>query len=368
MAPISKSARTPAVRLGTSVPGRPWWWRWLQVIPAAVLAGTAAAGCYSSPSGHAGGGSYTVRNYGARGGAATGASEQPTLESASIHAPGVIHDSRFVRVHILNGKEAFDLSIDAEVEVLDNSLQPVETLDRIRPQPVALTGASLAIGNRIYYGVDRLELRLKTPGRCQIDDEDLGTGVKVLTIFRNQGERKLHCVVSWTVEDYLYGVLAGEVPVEWPAEALKAQAVASRTYVLYQMQDRRYEEFDVERTVNSQVFKTGDAKKIDARFTAAVDATRGEFLTCGGTVFPAYFHSTCGGESASSADVFGGDPIAALGGHRHETFCAASSVYRWTRTIPLSEFELRLAKKKLWDSSGGNSILNILPVGSAAPA
>lgn len=329
-----------------------------------LAAFTGFSGCGApGPGGYSAGGTYTVqRTYRT---ASTPYRQTPATILNPSQAPAVLHNPRWVRVHLLAGRDAFDLTVDGTVDILDGAGRLLERFDRLTPQPVTMTGTSLAIGNHIFYGVDRIEIKPTTATRCRIDDEDLGTSVRTLTVYRNAGERRLHCVAGWDVEDYLYGVLAGEVPVDWPAEALKAQAVASRTYVLYAMQDRRYEEYDVERTVSSQVFKTGDLRQIDPRVVAAVDATRGEYLTSNGVLFPAYFHSTCGGETAAAREVFGGEAAAALRGHNHETACSASAVYRWSRTFAVQEFETRLAKKGLWNRQADGAIENILPVGAA---
>lgn len=106
------------------------------------------------------------------------------------------------------------------------------------------------------------------------------------------------------LEEYLYGVLKLEVDPRWPAEALKAQAVAARTLAVYSLGRFRAEGYDLRATTDSQVY--GGIAAEDPRATAAVDATRGELLTYQGRPIFAAFHSDSGGHTESSEHVWGG--------------------------------------------------------------
>ena len=106
------------------------------------------------------------------------------------------------------------------------------------------------------------------------------------------------------IEAYLNGVIGAEMPRYWKAEALKVQAITSRTYCLYYKNtygtDRHY---DIRRTQANQVYM-GLAKEYNATRNAAHE-TRGQVLTSGNRVFPAYFGSSCGGHTEDSSEVFG---------------------------------------------------------------
>ena len=106
------------------------------------------------------------------------------------------------------------------------------------------------------------------------------------------------------LERYLAGVLAKEVHADWPLEALKAQAVASRTYALYRKEHPRDPLFDVYSDVSDQVF-AGEAKP-SRRIVQAVLETEGEILNHEGTLFPAFFHSCCGGGGEAGGSGWGG--------------------------------------------------------------
>ena len=103
------------------------------------------------------------------------------------------------------------------------------------------------------------------------------------------------------LESYLDGVVAGEVPFSWPAEALKAQAVAARSYALASV--LKGKPFDLYADARSQVYLGVAGEKPST--TKAVDDTAGEVVLYGGRVATTYYFSTSGGKTASAADVFG---------------------------------------------------------------
>ena len=108
------------------------------------------------------------------------------------------------------------------------------------------------------------------------------------------------------LEQYLYGVVPAEVPDDWPAEVLKAQAVAARTYALATRKTRGA--FDLFPDVRSQVYR-GIDEEVEST-NVAVDETAGEVLMYEGRLATTYFHSTSGGRTASVADVWpGSNPL-----------------------------------------------------------
>jgi stage II sporulation protein D len=104
------------------------------------------------------------------------------------------------------------------------------------------------------------------------------------------------------LEEYLYGVVPAEVPDDWPAEVLKAQAVAARSYALATR--KLGGAFDLYPDVRSQVYRGVDEEEDSTN--AAVDETAGEVLMYRGNVATTYFHSTSGGRTASITDVWPG--------------------------------------------------------------
>ena len=111
---------------------------------------------------------------------------------------------------------------------------------------------------------------------------------------------KLRAINFVGLEQYLYGVVPSEMPHTWAPEALKAQAVAARSYALA---TRRAGPFDLYPDTRSQVYLGLDHEQPETN--AAVDATAGKVVLYDGQVAKTYFFSSSGGRTAASQDVWG---------------------------------------------------------------
>jgi stage II sporulation protein D len=103
------------------------------------------------------------------------------------------------------------------------------------------------------------------------------------------------------LEAYIQGVVADEMPHTWPAEALKAQAVAARSYALKNLVKGK--PFDLYADQRSQVY--GGIASEEEAATRAVQATAGQVVVHGGKIALTFYFSSSGGKTASAADVFG---------------------------------------------------------------
>lgn len=107
------------------------------------------------------------------------------------------------------------------------------------------------------------------------------------------------------LEQYLYGVLPREVSPSWPTHALRAQAVAARSFAAQRIGASG--QFDVYCTTRSQVYGGADAEA--ARTTAAVNATRGLVPTYRGRPIGAYFFASSGGRTENVENVWTSAPV-----------------------------------------------------------
>jgi stage II sporulation protein D len=105
------------------------------------------------------------------------------------------------------------------------------------------------------------------------------------------------------LEEYLAGTLGREMYGSWDLGALKAQAVASRTYALHELEVRRDAPWHLRAGTRSQVY--GGVEAESERVAAALEATRGEVLVENGHPILAAFHSSSGGRTASAREVWG---------------------------------------------------------------
>ncbi len=106
------------------------------------------------------------------------------------------------------------------------------------------------------------------------------------------------------IEDYVKGVLPHEMSPSWPMEALKAQAVAARTYAIFHILKNNGEKpFDVDNTTKYQVYN--GREKINWNTEQAVDRTKSEIAVYNNKVIATYFSALCGGYTDSAKNVFG---------------------------------------------------------------
>ena len=114
----------------------------------------------------------------------------------------------------------------------------------------------------------------------------------------------LYCVLRLAVEDYLYGVVAHEMSDSFPLEALKAQAVAARTYAMQRKHRAGQRAYDVTDTTADQVFKGYDPEY--AKVIQAVDDTRGVVGLYEGGFATCYYTASNGGQTALPEQIWGG--------------------------------------------------------------
>ena len=105
------------------------------------------------------------------------------------------------------------------------------------------------------------------------------------------------------MEDYLYGVVPSEMPASWPAEALKAQAIAARSYAISNLGQYSDKGFDLFGNTRSQAYRGVGAEHKNT--TAAVNATRGMILVGGKQPLKAYYSANHGGYSEDTLTMWG---------------------------------------------------------------
>lgn len=140
------------------------------------------------------------------------------------------------------------------------------------------------------------------------------------------------------VDDYLLSVVPEEMPTDWPAEALKAQSVAARSFALKSRGRHAAEGYDLCTTTHCQLYKGIASEKTAS--TAAVRATRGEVLTYGGQPIEALFHTDSGGMTESSEDVWGSHVP-----YLHAVRDTPLGTMPWAKTMSTAALEQKLAAK-----------------------
>lgn len=146
-------------------------------------------------------------------------------------------------------------------------------------------------------------------------------------------------IEEMVLEQYVASVLAGEVFSTWPIEALKAQAIAARTYALKRMKERQQSPFHVRNSVSDQVLR----HEPDDIFLRAAKESMGLVVIINGSLAETSFHSTCGGKTTDSGSVWGYSHPHLRGGKCG--FCELSPTYEWQESIPKKVVEKNLGQK-----------------------
>lgn len=161
------------------------------------------------------------------------------------------------------------------------------------------------------------------------------------------------------VDGYLRSVVPEEMPVDWPAEAIKAQSVAARSFALASRGRHASEGYDLCTTTHCQLYTGTTAEK--SASNAAIKATRGEVLTYGGKPIEALFHTDSGGMTENSEVVWGS----------HVPYLRAAKdtpakTMPWTKTISRADLERKLAAKGHDIGKVRSIALSPLAIGRAA--
>jgi stage II sporulation protein D len=189
--------------------------------------------------------------------------------------------------------------------------------------------------NEIKFGdIPAAELWVKPQqgGYVWIDDRWYRGAVRVIP-----SGKKLLAVNYVDLEQYLYSVLGAEMSPDFPAEALKAQAVAARTYALYRSQSTSKKLFDVDGTQSSQVYRGLSSEANTTQ--AAVNATVGQVMTYRGKPILAVFHAASGGHTENVEDIWS-SRIPYLRGV--PDYDLGTPGYEWSKTFSISELSQSL--------------------------
>lgn len=149
--------------------------------------------------------------------------------------------------------------------------------------------------------------------------------------------RTIDVVENIDLEKYLYGVLPYEMSASWKLEALKAQAVAARTYTLETIKHRKKKNFELYADTRDQVY--GSSVNPVSKVKRAVDETKGEILTYQGKTFYTYYHGNCGGQSSNPPWMKDAPKVLQGTKCRYDKH---SKNYQWSRTFNNSEINKAL--------------------------
>jgi stage II sporulation protein D len=241
-----------------------------------------------------------------------------------------------IRIALADGVRQVEIGVADAVTLVDPaSGRILLSLPGPRIVRIAPWDGGLDVGGGRRIELTRVRVAVRR-GPLRVGTRDY---IGALEVWR-QGDGLL-LVNELPMEEYIAGTVRGEASERWPAEALRALAVAARTYAVFQQARAAGKAFHVVAGNQDQNFVGWTGEGSPAR--EAARTTAGQVLTWQGRVFPTFYHSDSGGFTEPARSVFSGDGVPPLEGVRDE-FSMESPNYTWTVTLPLAVIGERLRR------------------------
>jgi len=263
----------------------------------------------------------------------------------------VAHSAQSIRVLLASDVQRVELQADTVMWATDaqdrSHMFRSSVRVEVRGQALVLNGARVS-GDQVTLRAGDQDLRLLLPRQngngngssFQPDDDKSVVQVSglVQVVRRGKGLLVINLV---DLEEYVKGVVPAEVNSSWHPEMLKAQAVAARTYALYQHMLSASRDYDVAAGIQDQVYR--GRQGIDARVEQAVESTRGLVITHEGAPIYAAFSSTAAGITEDAVIVWSKD-LPYLKGVECP-FDLESPFYQWKASFKLDQLEKSLRQQ-----------------------
>jgi len=232
-----------------------------------------------------------------------------------------------LRVGIAVNKPQVTVGSSTGARLLNAQGQPLAEVQAMQPLQASRSGSAVSLAGQ--QG-ERLYLQPTVPDGLVFIDQNWYRGWVELI----PGERGVIAINQVGLEDYVSSVVGSEMGHRFPMEALKAQAVASRTYALYHRSRRSQQPFDLGNGIDWQVYKGVAAES--SRTQAAARETAGQVLIHQGQLINAVFHSSAGGHTDDAGNVWLESRPYLQG---VPDFDQHSPVFSWTATVPAQQIQ-----------------------------
>ena len=212
----------------------------------------------------------------------------------------------WIRVLLLDDVTAFTLKTASPFSLINDQTDPQTQNIEARfnqinvPLSLELTNGRITIGGQTFAN-DKVVIFPDDPYIFNLNGSDYRGKLRLII---NPDGNSFDVINLVPPEPYLAGVVGAEMPGYWEPEALKAQAIAARTYCFY-IKNRfgTNRDWDMKQTAAHQVYRGLSAES--AQIWYAVNETKGQVITCKQSgdleeIFPAYYSSTCGGHTENS--------------------------------------------------------------------
>jgi stage II sporulation protein D len=271
-----------------------------------------------------------------------------------------------VRVALTNSPVSqVELAVDGAYAVTaDGAGTPAMGGNGLKATLITLLPNGFRLGRRQVVGTTIDVVPEHSPGLWIADRQYRGH----VRLVRQRGKIVIVNVVG--LEDYVASVVDGEMPAAFPDAARQAQAIAARSYVMFQLRrNTPGPHFDVFASTRSQNYGGYQYRGRDGRRYAAesessrhaAHQTAGIICLCDGQPFCTYYTAVCGGRTVGGASVF--DDQSPTLAPVDCPWCHEADLYRWTREVPLGEAAGRLQKFLVSQGKPFGSLVSIRRTG-----
>lgn len=244
------------------------------------------------------------------------------------------HSEKFVRIAILKGVKKCMLQVRGGFNIVNPLTKEILFKGRVlRKTKVLVSELGIEVGRQVYV-FNRIRIVPKKEATIYVDTHRLRGEIDLI----RDNQQHLMVVNRLEVEKYIKGVLYHEVSPRWPIEALKAQAVAARSYALYQIKECVTKNYDLSGDIYSQVYGGRSSERY--RTNIAVNRTKGLVLGHNNEFFPSYYHATCAGHTEDVRQLWEQD-LSPLKGIECN-FCVKSPHCSWKKNLRLKNIQSKL--------------------------
>ncbi len=242
-----------------------------------------------------------------------------------------------VRVLIVGSAQDVLLAVNGSYQIADTASNILDQGQLLAKSKVSVDYGGIHIGGKCYK-VNELRIKSTRDGAIEVNNVPYRGRVAL----SQQPDNKLFVIEEMEIEDFVTGVVGSEMPHLWNDEAHCAQAVAVRTYTMYKKKARRSEKYHLDMQDLAYRGMAGESQ----RLSSLVQKTKGLVMTYNGNIFPAYFHSACGGHTEDVSHVFRDESIPPLSGVVCK-YCSNSKYAKWKRDISKSVIERKLREANI---------------------
>jgi len=258
----------------------------------------------------------------------------PSPVADSIHLPSA---SNKVKVALKLSVPEVKIKVSGPGKIYDKTNRKIlRKFNTLKGVTFKADGKGNILLNNRPIGSERILIQPDITQTVWADDTLYRGNIEIIV----SSQQKLTVVNKLGLEEYIMGVVPKETFSSWPEDALKAQAIAARTFAIYHIRNHGKRDYDIV-TPMHQVY--GGMSAEDPRTTKAVLETEGEALTYNGDLLCTFFYSCCGGRTEKAENIF--EKIKEYPRPVKSPYCKNTKNYSWKYSIAAANCEQKLKLK-----------------------